>query len=595
MTCAGHGDRVGELDITTLRERYRSGELTPLSVVDAVLQRIADRGDDAVWISRLSPDEVRATAARLDLADLDDLPLYGVPFAVKDNIDVVGLETTAACPAFGYVAAASAPLVESLVAAGALLVGKTNLDQFATGLSGARSPYGVPSSAHDPNLISGGSSSGSAVAVAAGLVSFSIGTDTAGSGRVPAALNGVVGMKPSIGLVSATGIVPACRSLDCASVFAHSVGDAAAVLEVVSGFDPSDPWARPLPDPRARPVALRGLRVGVPDRVERWGCRGEYVAWLECRERLLEAGVELVPVDLTAFLDAGRQLYDGAWVAERRHGLEQILVARPDAVLPVIRTILDAGDTVSGVDVFGALTEMRQLRRSAYAELESVDVLLTPTVTETFTIEEMRADPIALNARLGTFTTFTNLLDLCAVAIPAGGREDAPFGITVQAGAGRDGFVSSVAVAMEALLADRAPAELDRVADGLLVAVVGAHLRGMPLHADLVLRGAELVERTTTDASYRLFALAGTVPPKPGLWRVDVGGAEIEVEVYRLPLDEVGGFLATVAAPLAIGQVTLADGRVVHGFVCEPKGFADAVDITAYGGWRAFREASVPG
>jgi allophanate hydrolase len=595
MTRAGHGDRVGELDITTLRERYRSGELTPLSVVDAVLHRIAERGDDAVWISRVPPDELRAAAARLDPADLDDLPLYGVPFAVKDNIDVAGLATTAACPAFEYVAAASAPLVDALVAAGAVLVGKTNLDQFATGLSGAHSPYGVPSSVHDPDLISGGSSSGSAVAVAAGLVTFAIGTDTAGSGRVPAALNGVVGLKPSIGLVSATGIVPACRSLDCASVFALSVGDAASVLELVSGFDPGDPWARPLPDPRPGPVALRGLRVGVPDRVERWGCRGEYAAWLECREQLLEAGVELVPVDLTAFLDAGRQLYDGAWVAERRHGFEDLLVARPDAVLPVIRTILDAGDLVSGVDVFGALTGMQHLRRSAYAVLESVDVLLTPTVTETFTIEEMLADPIALNARLGTFTTFTNLLDLCAVAIPAGGREDAPFGITVQAGAGRDGFVAAVAGAIEGLMADRAPAGPAPVDEGLLVAVVGAHLRGMPLHPELVLRGAELVERTTTDSSYRLFALAGTVPPKPGLRRVDAGGAEIEVEVYRMPSEQMGGFVATVAAPLAIGQVTLADGRVVHGFVCEPQGFDDAVDITAYGGWRAFREASVPG
>lgn len=322
------------------------------------------------------------------------------------------------------------------------------------------------------------------------------------------------------------------------------------------------------------------------------------MAWNSLLARLAAAGTELVPVDLGAFLDAGRQLYQGAWVAERRDGLEELLNGRPDDVLPVIRTILEAGDTVTGVDVFGALTGMQELRRSAYAVLESVDVLLTPTVTETFTIEEMLADPIELNSRLGTFTTFTNLLDLCAAAVPAGGPAGAPFGVTVQAKAGRDGIVASVAEALERLLTGRLPAagaSTDGAGDGLLIAVVGAHLLGMPLHPDLVSRGAELVERTTTDASYRLFALAGTVPPKPGLRRVDAGGAEIEVEVYRMPMDQVGGFLATVAAPLAIGQLTLADGRVVHGFVCEPRGFDDAADITAYGGWRAFREASVPG
>jgi len=590
MTRTGHEDRVGELGIAALRERYRSGELTPLAVVDAVLRRIAERGDDAVWISLVPPDEVRDAAALLDPTRLDDLPLYGVPFAVKDNVDVAGLETTAACPAFGYVAATSAPLVEALVAAGAVLVGKTNLDQFATGLSGARSPYGVPSSAHDPDLISGGSSSGSAVAVAAALVTFAIGTDTAGSGRVPAALNGVVGLKPSIGLVSAVGIVPACRSLDCASVFAGSVADAAAVLQVIGGFDERDPWSRRTPVPPAvpPPVALSGLRVAVPAGPQRWGDRGEQAAWDAVLARLTAAGTVLVPVDLSPFLDAGRQLYQGAWVAERRHGLEEFLETHPDDVLPVIRTILEDGDAVAGVDVFGALTGMQQLRRSAYAVLDSVDVLLTPTVTETFAIEEMLADPIELNSRLGTFTTFTNLLDLCAVAVPAGGPRGAPFGVTVQARAGRDGMVASVAGALETLRFGRAD-------DGLLIAVVGAHLRGMPLHADLVLRGAELVERTTTDASYRLYALAGTVPPKPGLRRVDEDGSEIEVEVYRMPLAQVGAFLATVAAPLAIGRVTLVDGRVVHGFVCEPQGFVDAVDITAYGGWRAFREASVPG
>ena len=453
MSLATHPDRVGKLGLAALHERYRSGALTPADVVDTVLARITARADDHVWISRVADADLRAAAAALDPRRIDELPLYGVPFAVKDNIDVAGMVTTAGCPDFGYEARSDAPLVRSLVDAGALLVGKTNLDQFATGLSGARSPYGVPSSAHDPMLVSGGSSSGSAVAVAAGLVSFAIGTDTAGSGRVPAALNGVVGLKPSIGLVSAVGMVPACRSLDCASVFAESVGDASAVLRVVARFDRADPWSRPLPVPPVLPavVQLEGLRIGVPSSITGWGERGEREAWTTYLELLAAAGAELVDLDLGEFLEAGTQLYQGAWVAERLHGLEELVRDRPGSVLPVIRAVLEPGQAVRGVDTFAALTRMRELSQSTHAVLGSVDVLLTPTVTETFTIEEMLADPIALNSRLGTFTTFTNLLDLCAVALPAGGPEGAPFGVTVQAVAGRDGFALSVADALERL------------------------------------------------------------------------------------------------------------------------------------------------
>jgi len=582
----------GSLAAQALRTGYASGWLSPVEVIDEVYRRIRARGDDHVWISLVPHHRARAAAAALDPADLPGLPLFGLPFAVKDNIDVEGLLTTAACPGFAYSAAASAALVDRLLAAGAVLVGKTNLDQFATGLNGTRSPYGIPSSAHDPALIAGGSSSGSAVAVAAGLVSFAVGTDTAGSGRVPAALNGVIGVKPSIGLVSAAGVVPACRSLDCPSVFSLDVGDGAAVLQAMAGFDPMDPWSRRLPRPPAVPagVAVEGLRLGVPESIGSWGERGERDAWDGLLERLLDAGVRLVPVDLAPLFEAGDQLYRGAWLAERLEGLEDFVAAHADDVLPEIRSVIQGGESFRGTEVFAAMTRMATLRRRAAGLLTGLDALLTPTVVETFTIEEMLADPIDLNSRLGRFTTFTNLLDLCGVAIPAGhGVAGAPFGVTLQHGAGRDAEVAAVASALERLLVG-APAITTPATDQMLeIAVVGAHLRGMPLHDDLLRRGATLVQRTATSPTYRLYALPGDNPARPGLCRVTHGGAPIEIEVYRLPRHEVGDFLATISAPLAIGQVTLADDRVVHGFVCEPAALDHARDITDYGGWRAYQ------
>jgi allophanate hydrolase len=591
------------LTLDSLRQAYADG-LSPVDLLEEVHARIAARGDDHVWISVLPPAATRAAAAALDPADRERLPLWGMPYALKDNLDLAGTPTTAACPDFAYVADADAAVVERLTAAGAICVGKTNLDQFATGLNGTRSPYGAPAAVGDPALVSGGSSSGSAVAVASGEVPFAIGTDTAGSGRVPAALNGIVGVKPSIGLASTRGTVPACRSLDCPSVFAHDVADAAAVLAVIAGYDAGDPWSRELPRPPAvvRPAALAGARLAVPAEIGRWGARGEREAWHDLLASLRAAGAELVPTDMTDFLTAGAQLYQGAWLAERLDGLEDLLVKQPDSVLPEIRAVLEGAGSIRGVEVFAALSGMRALRQRALAVLASVDALLTPTVTETFTIEEVRADPVALNSRLGTWTTFTNLLDLCAVSVPAGGTPAAPFGVTVQAVAGRDADVAALAAAVGSAAAGTGAAGTGAAGTGaagtgaagtgaagsLELAVVGAHLEGQPLHPDLLSRGAVLVERTSTAPAYRLFALRGTTPPKPGLRRVASGGAPIEVEVYRLPLAQVGGFLATVAAPLAIGEVVLTDGRAVHGFVCEPAGLEGAEDITDHGGWRAY-------
>jgi len=578
-----------------LRVAYASGELTPVDVVEAVYDRIAARGDDHVWICTVPRVDAVAAAAALDPADRATHPLWGIPFAVKDNIDVAGMDTTAACPDFARTSDASATVVRRLVDAGALLIGKTNLDQFATGLNGTRSPYGIPASPFDDAYISGGSSSGSAVAVSAGLVSFALGTDTAGSGRVPAALTNVVGMKPSIGLVSTTGVLPACRSLDCVTVFSLTVADGSGVLAVIAGPDAEDPWSRELPPPPAQPspADLAGVRFGVPSHIDGWGTLGEQEAWQLVCDELVAAGATLVPVEMSDFLDAGSQLYGGAWLAERLEGLQPFITTHRSSVHPVLLDILAPAAHMLGTEVFDSLGRMREWRRTTSAILTTFDALLTPTVTATFTIADVLASPIELNSRLGRWTTFTNLLDLCAVAIPAGlGDRGMPFGITVQAAAGQDARVAALALGVENLL-DVTPGAAPAAREaGFELAVVGAHLAGQPLHGELLRHRATLVERTTTSESYRLFALHGTTPAKPGLQRVRTGGAAIEVEVYALPTQCVGGFLDGVTAPLAIGQLDLADGRTVHGFVCEPFAFDAAEDITEYGGWRAYLDAA---
>lgn len=591
----------------SLRRDYERGR-RPAEVVDEVYARIASRGEDHVWTSLVPVDEALAAATALDPADRDRFPLWGVPYALKDNIDAAGLPTTAACPGFAYTPGESATVVSRLRAAGAILVGKTNLDQFATGLNGTRSPYGAPASVADPDLISGGSSSGSAVAVAAGIVPFSLGTDTAGSGRVPASLNGVVGLKPTIGLVSTRGVVPACASLDCVSVFAHRVSDAARVLRVIAGRDPLDPRSRTLPVPGAvAPVRLAGVRLAVPERIGDWGERGEQEAWLAALARLTEAGVRLTPIATDDLFAAGDELYDGAWVAERVAGIGDFLARAPDQVLPVIRDVLASGERVSGAAVFAAQARLAELTRRVHGRLSDVDALLAPTVTRTFTRQEMGVNPIALNSRLGRWTTFTNLLDLCALALPVA-ASGAPFGVTLHAPAGRDAALLGVATALEELLAGEDPptgaAWTDGESEGgesaggesaggeLDVAVVGAHLEGQPLHHEVVACGATLVRRTITSDHYRLYAL-DLSPPKPGLRRAGSGGRPIEVEVYRFPIESVGRFLAGVAHPLALGQVELADGSWVHGFVCEPGALSGARDISEYGGWRAWLVADM--
>ena len=419
--------------------------------MERVLERISRRSDDAVWISRWPDERLRAWADELEGlrrqrgGDLTGLPLFGVPCAVKDNIDVAGLTTTAACPAFGYLPRSDATAVRRLIDAGAIVVGKTNLDQFATGLTGTRSPYGACESVFGGGLISGGSSSGSAVAVAAGLVSFALGTDTAGSGRVPAALNGIVGTKPTRGLVSTSGVVPACRSLDCVSVFTTDVADAAATLDVLAAVDPTDPWSRggpPAPASRSTPVRIA---LPAPEELDFAGDEGMRAA-VDAACGWADAVGRTVRTSIAPLLEAGDLLYRGPWVAERLTGLEPVLRTRPDAVLPVTRTVLESGYRHSAVAVFRAMHRLQELRVWTAGLWDRAELMLLPTVPTTFTHAQIAEQPIERNLVLGRYTQFVNLLDLAAVAVPAGQTSDGrPAGVTLIGPAFSEDLLLSVA------------------------------------------------------------------------------------------------------------------------------------------------------
>lgn len=565
---------------------FRSGERDPREVLESIYAQIWRLGERPVWIS-VQPFE-RALAA-LEAADRRgrNAPLFGVPFAVKDNIDVAGLPTTAACAEFSYVPDASAAVVERLVQAGAIVIGKTNLDQFATGLVGTRSPYGACSSVFDPRYISGGSSSGSAVAVARGDVSFALGTDTAGSGRVPAAFNELVGLKPTRGLLSTRGVVPACRSLDCVSIFGRTLDDAAFLLPLAAGYDAKDPFSRLAP---TRPAALGGaFRIGVPSAPEFFGDTES--------ERLFRAsvaeherrGATLVSVDMTPFHAAAALLYHGPWVAERLAAVGAFFERHEAALQPVLRGILNGAKRFSAKDAFEGSYRLAELRREIEPLWGQIDALLVPTAPSHYTHEEIEASPVELNTRLGTYTNFVNLLDMCGLAVPAGRRDNGlPFGITYLAPAFEEARLFELA-----RLARESNASLSHGAvGGIELAVAGAHLSGQPLNHELTSRGAKLLRTTRTAPTYRLFALA-TTPPKPGLSYVgEKNGAAIEVEVWQLEAADFGSFVAGIPRPMGIGSTLLEDGSTVKGFICEPSSLEGALDITSFGGWRSYRAAT---
>jgi allophanate hydrolase len=585
------------LDFAALRAAYAQGA-DPADTIARVHDRIEARGLDPTWLY-VVPRETTLAQAKALKDRPRDLPLWGLPFAIKDNIDLAGAPTTAACPAYAYTPGKSAVVVDRLIAAGAIPIGKTNLDQFATGLAGVRSPFGVPANTFDARYVPGGSSSGSAVAVAAGLVSFALGTDTAGSGRVPAGFNNIVGLKPTKGLLSTTGLVPACRSLDVISIFALTAPDALDASCVSAGFDAADPYSRACAGDLDRRAAPKRFRFGVPKAplLEFFGDAEAARVYDEALRRLEKLGGTRVESDYAPFKATADLLYDGPWVAERYAAIEKLMRENPEALFPTTRAVIANASKYDAVATFKAFYRLETLRREASAVWDDIDVMTLPTSGTIFTLDQLAAEPVLNNTRFGHYTNFVNLLDLAALAVPAAIRKDGlPSGITFIGPAWADAELAALGEAFhrdtgltlgatKATLPayPQAPAKSGRIE----IAVVGAHLSGMPLNGQLAERGGKLVRAGRTAARYRLYALANQTPPKPGLKRVEKGHA-IEIELWSLPAGAFGSFVALVPPPLAIGTLELDDGAWVKGFVCEPAGLDNAADITHLGGWRAY-------
>ena len=567
-----------DLSVAGLAKAYGKGAVTTHEVLEHVGEAIRRGEDHCAWIHLLDDAALAPHLERLETLDPAAHPLWGVPFAIKDNIDLAGCPTTAACPAYSYVPEGSATVVDRLLSAGAVPLGKTNLDQFATGLVGTRSPYGAMRNAIDPDYIAGGSSGGSAVAVKLGMCSFALGTDTAGSGRIPAAFNALVGFKPSFGWWSARGVVPACRTLDCVSVFARSVADARAVAGVAGGFDAGDAYARQI-DFAGFDVSR--TRAGVIDPVRVSECDADHAS--AYRAFLASVKDTQVELDPAPFFQAGRLLYEGPWISERFAVLESFMANHIDDMHPVTRDIIRGGAAPTAASAFQAQYELAALKREASHVFETVDVMIVPTAPTIFTIGEVQRDPVATNSRLGIFANFVNLMDLCALAIPAGRLPNGlPFGVTLIASAGRDHALLDYGARLlgESVVAGERPGETH-------IAVCGAHLSGQPLNAELTRRGGYLVRGARTNDLYRLYALPDG--KRPALIRDEAGGAAIEVEIWSLPTSVVGAFLAGVAPPLGLGRIELSDGAWVAGFIAEPVAVTGATEITGFGGWRAYR------
>ena len=597
-------------DIASLQAAYASR--TPVRDVIAEAQRRCASDTHYAFIHRLTDAEIEPFVARLDGVDPASLPLYGVPFALKDNIDLAHIPTTAGCPEFAYTPGESAFLIQQLLAAGAVPLGKTNLDQFATGLNGTRSPYGACQNAFNPAFVSGGSSSGSAVSVAKGWVSFSLGTDTAGSGRVPASFNNLVGLKPSIGLLSGTGVVPACRSVDTVSIFTLTASDTQAVLAVAAVPDEADAFSRKA-EPFGVDFSAGPFRFGVPrpQDLNFFGNEAAAALFAESVERLKSLGGTAVEVDLTPFLEAARLLYEGPWVAERYVAIKDFIEAQPDAVFPPVRTIIQGGKSKTAADAFAASYKLKSLKRVCDAVWKDMDCLLTPTAGTIYRIADMQADPIRLNSNLGYYTNFMNLLDYAAVAVPAGFQasgdaQGLPWGVTLAAPAFKDVPLLRLADrfhraqaalslgATTASLADTPAIHSTELPKGsntagtVKVAVCGAHLSGLPLNWQLTQRGARLLGAVQSAPEYKFYALAGGPVQRPGMVRVNEDGAAIAMEIWEMPAQHFGSFVDGIPAPLGIGKVKLADGSWVSGFVCEALGAEGGSDITALGSWRAW-------
>ncbi|GAB6052736.1 allophanate hydrolase [Magnetospira thiophila] len=590
-------------DISRIHAAYAGG-MTAGQVIDECFRRLAAAGDPGIFLDVIDPLTVRADIEALGPFDPRQKPLWGIPFAIKDNIDAAHRPTTAACPAYAYTAAEDAFVVAALRRAGALLIGKTNLDQFATGLVGLRTPHPAPKNALDPDIVPGGSSSGSAVAVARGIVSFALGTDTAGSGRVPAALNGIVGLKPSLGLLSNNGVVPACRTLDTISVFALTVADAYEVFRLAAAFDPQDAYARPLPTPPRFAALPPAFKVGVPDAASRmfFGDDLQATSFADALDALADLGGEIVEMDFSPFYQVANMLYEGAWVGERHTVVEDLLRRAPDSLHPITRQIIEGAEKYSAADAFRGFYRLQELKRQTAPLIDAVDMLCVPTMPTFYAVADLEADPIGPNARLGTYTNFVNLLDLCGIAVPMAARRDGrPGSVTLLAAAGRDAQTASLASALHQksgvslgatgwTLPEVQSQPAEAAPDEIALAAVGAHMSGLPLNKELTRLGGRFLFAGKTAPEYRLYSLPGGPPHRPGLIR-DRSGSAIALEVWAVPLQRFGDFIRGIPQPLGIGTVTLEDGSTVKGFICEPIGIDGATDVTAFGGWRAYLQS----
>jgi allophanate hydrolase len=593
-----------KLDIASLRQSYSEG-LSPRELVSFVYTQIEANRQNPMWISLVSKEKALARADELESLDRTKLPLYGIPFAVKDNMDVEFMHTTAGCPEFSYLPEKSAAVVSKLLEAGSILIGKTNMDQFATGLVGVRSPYGACSSVFDERYISGGSSSGSAVAVASGTVSFALGTDTAGSGRVPAALNNIVGLKPTRGAISTVGVVAACRSLDCISVFALTAKDAGTVLKSAQGFDSNDPYSRDASQyDMAAPWVGSQARIGVlrPNQREFFGNTESAMLYERAITTIEGLGNTTVEFDYEPFKKTAALLYQGPWVAERYAAIRPFFDSASGVIHSVVKEIIAGGLLYSATDAFDAQYELNRLKLLVKQIFDKIDVLLLPTAATTYSIEDVLANPIVLNSNMGYYTNFVNLLDLAAVAVPSGfWHNGLPFGVTFVGQAHTDQALLILAdrfhrstgltfTGVSTNLDDTEPVPPLSSPPGCThLAVVGAHLTGQPLNHQLTSRAARLVLTTQSAPTYRLYYLPNTVPAKPGLVRdPEYEGAGVELEVWAMPTYNLGGFVAEIPAPLGIGTIELSDGRWVNGFICEPAALTGATEITHYGGWRNY-------
>ncbi|NWB89404.1 allophanate hydrolase [Pseudomonas gingeri] len=582
-----------DLQLDVLRARYASGECSPRRLILALREQAETLNPDFnLFIHLLSAQELEPYLVALESSTMESLPLYGVPFAIKDNIDLAGIPTTAACPAFAYTPQRSATVVQQLIDLGAVPLGKTNLDQFATGLNGTRSPYGPCRNSVLAEYPSGGSSAGSPLTVALGLTSFALGTDTAGSGRVPAALNNLVGLKATRGLLSTAGVVPACRTLDCVTTFTASAAEASRLLALIAQQDPEDEYSRANPawNDGTAFGSVRPFRFGVPraQDLEFFGCTEGPGLFAAAIERLQALGGEAVSLDLSPFLEAARLLYEGPWVAERYSVVGELAQTQPDAVLPVIHAVLAKAPQVSGVQTFRAQYRLQALKAQCDRLMAGLDCVLTPTIGRPVTLAELAEEPVLRNAELGYYTNFMNLLDYAAVAVPSGFMANGlPWGVTLLGRAFTDQYLLSLAHAYQG---GKKPAHEARHDQARLV-VCGAHLDGLALNGQLKQRGARLLETTRSSPDYRLYALAGGPLKRPGMVRVAEGGVAIAVEVWQLPSSELGSFLTGIPAPLGLGKVQLDDGRWETGFICDAYGLEGATDISAWGGWRAWLSA----